>query len=178
LQFNSCDLGYIISDDKSQMPFEVRSGLTNQISWYENSDLELANEMTINRSAHAAVFDVDLLMHGGNMAAVDNEDGDGGGDSSAEEEEMSYEMMMMMGGRGHGDWDREKSEEKREKEESKKETEKEAYVRPPSPPKATPTAVDNRKATEAQIAEEERQKAVQDSLAIYRQNKKKKGKER
>ena len=50
LKFNKADLGIIVSDDKSGVPFEILSGLNGEKSWYEEDQIEVANIETIKRA--------------------------------------------------------------------------------------------------------------------------------
>jgi len=203
LLFDANDLGYVMSDDGSEMPLEIRGGRTGRISWYKRDDVEIANSYTIDKVRHGGGLDVDGLMRGEDVKKAKakattpttrtQQKGKGEDkDADFEEEGMSYEMMMMMGGRGHGNWDMDKAvaESKTDADESKTNDESKRRAitstststsnsNSNSPPKQSATAMTQKakrqpEKTPQQIREEEeRQRAVDESLAIYRKNKKK-----
>eukprot|EP00518_Triparma_eleuthera_P017576 CAMPEP_0197546330 /NCGR_PEP_ID=MMETSP1320-20131121/972_1 /TAXON_ID=91990 /ORGANISM="Bolidomonas sp., Strain RCC2347" /LENGTH=797 /DNA_ID=CAMNT_0043105881 /DNA_START=187 /DNA_END=2580 /DNA_ORIENTATION=+ len=198
LRFGKADLGIITKDDNSGVPFEILSGLTGEKGWYEEDHVEIASIETIKRARKENDISVASLKTGEikkeaeekkekeretqrRAKAKDEDDED--------DEAMGYYQEMLRGGGGHGGWGgvggggmgagkAPQAEAKQQQQQQQQRVEEKASggqvkeeetfslskFKPPSPPPAQ-TQEDVR-------AEQARQQAVEDSMAIYRQRKK------
>jgi hypothetical protein len=200
------DIGILLKDDKSGVPFEIFSGVSGQTTWYEELWVEKATAAAADaaESAHGitkASLKAGVSVAGKRREQEEREAKEQQAEAEEEEDVSFYQSMMMRGGGHEGKlgWDgeeeakKEKAEKEKEKKE-KKEKEKEkdrkekaaeakaaegkeeeddynsfslSKFKPPNPPPS-----ESKSKAEMQ-AEADRQQSVQDSLNIYRQQKKK-----
>jgi hypothetical protein len=194
LQYNKFDLGLVLNDDKSGIPFEVFSGVSGETSWVEEAWIEAASEDHIKAAEKTNGITRATLERRESVAGKRKEEEAREAKAAADDDEAGEDLSAyneMMGHGGHMGWDGVEEEEKGEskeeeaKGESKEDKDSGAYLstggdggfdedapfslskftlKPPNPP-------DEKKSAAEIKAEEERQAAVQDSLNIYRQQK-------
>ena len=173
LKFNKADLGIIVSDDKSGVPFEILSGLNGEKSWYEEDQIEVANIETIKRAKRQNNISVanlklgDVKKQGDDKLFVEQKmaQQQGVADDDLNDDEAHYYQVMMNGHGGYG-MNAEAKHGTHPSGRSPVTTESKgrgAEVKPPSPPPPSKADV---------AADFERQRAVEQSMAIYKKKKK------
>eukprot|EP00520_Triparma_pacifica_P015102 CAMPEP_0118651718 /NCGR_PEP_ID=MMETSP0785-20121206/10931_1 /TAXON_ID=91992 /ORGANISM="Bolidomonas pacifica, Strain CCMP 1866" /LENGTH=672 /DNA_ID=CAMNT_0006544181 /DNA_START=147 /DNA_END=2163 /DNA_ORIENTATION=- len=86
LKFNRGDLGIIISDDNSGVPFEVLGALTGEKGWFEEDWIEVANLETIKKAKKENDISVANLK-AGEVAKKEEYAGGSNGEGKEDEEE-------------------------------------------------------------------------------------------
>ena len=123
LTFKRGDLGIILSDDNSGVPFEILGALTGEKGWYEEDWIEVANLETIKKAKKENDISVANLKAGDVLKKKNNSRGGHGWDTKQEDESDEedegamdyYREMMGRGGMGGGSGRQETKEEPKPK---------------------------------------------------------------
>jgi len=196
LAFGKYDLGIVLKDDKSGVPYEIFSGYSGRTSWAEVAWLELASKEHVEKALQANGISKDSLKKGESVLGKAREEAEREAkekeDEEEDEEALNYynDMMngggetavtnskgMVEGGGGHGGkmgWDGVEEEKGGDEKAGEREESFSLanFARPPKPP------ADESKTPEELRDEAAREQAVQDSLSMYRSKKKEKAGEK
>jgi hypothetical protein len=179
------DIGVVLVDDKSLTPYEVVNALTGAKSWYEESWVVFASDDEVARAINEQKVDFAFLKSNSQNAIADyfderdrrraeeekakrkrdeeEKNGGNGGDSDDDEDSRAA-AMDFYNMANHFDNGGGKEEEKNNGGESKKGNDDDGYVYEP----LVAPAEKGSKAKVNDAEEEARQRAVDESLKLYR----------